>query len=169
MRGQSEYSMGTQDHPITRDRNSDSDPAQAVVPRALALDPDGRAGGRDRRPGAVTIWLAVSSSDGLVADDYYKRGLAINQELRRDQAALDLGIAAAIEARDGVLRVRLDGPRRGAARRSSRSSCTRRARDTISGCACRASRRASTRPSCRRCPPGAGGSCSRIRAASGGS
>jgi len=57
--------------------------------------------------GAVTIWLAVSSSDGLVADDYYKRGLAINQELRRDQAALDLGITAGIEARGGVLRVRL--------------------------------------------------------------
>jgi len=57
--------------------------------------------------GAVTIWLAVSSSDGLVADDYYKRGLAINQELRRDQAALDLGLTAGIEARGGVLRVRL--------------------------------------------------------------
>jgi hypothetical protein len=57
--------------------------------------------------GAVTIWLAVSSSDGLVADDYYKRGLAINQELRRDQAALNLGVTAGIEVRGGVLRVRL--------------------------------------------------------------
>ena len=46
--------------------------------------------------GAVTIWLAVSSSDGLVADDYYKRGLAIDQEIRRDQAVLDLGITAVI-------------------------------------------------------------------------
>ncbi len=63
--------------------------------------------------GAVTIWLAVSSSDGLVADDYYKRGLAINQELRRDEAALSLGITAGVEARDGVLRVRLTA--RGAA------------------------------------------------------
>ena len=35
--------------------------------------------------GAVTIWLAVATSDGLVADDYYSRGLAISQELRRDQ------------------------------------------------------------------------------------
>lgn len=57
--------------------------------------------------GAVTIWLAVTTSDGLVADDYYKRGLAINQELGRDQAALNLGITAGIETRDGVLRVRL--------------------------------------------------------------
>jgi hypothetical protein len=57
--------------------------------------------------GAVTVWLAVSSADGLVADDYYRRGLAINQELRRDQAVRDLGIAADVESRHGVLRVRL--------------------------------------------------------------
>ena len=57
--------------------------------------------------GAVTIWLAVSTSDGLVADDYYKRGLEINQELARDRVALDLGLTAGVEARDGVLRVRL--------------------------------------------------------------
>ena len=63
--------------------------------------------------GAVTIWLAVSTADGLVADDYYRRGLAINQEIRRDQAALERGIAVTIERRDRVLRVRLAG--RGAA------------------------------------------------------
>lgn len=59
--------------------------------------------------GAVTLWLAVSSADGLVADDYYRRGLAINQEIRREQAVLDLGITAEVEARGGVLRVRLHG------------------------------------------------------------
>jgi len=58
--------------------------------------------------GAVTIWLAIATSDGLVADDYYKRGLAINQEIRREQAALEGGIAASVEARNGVLRVRLE-------------------------------------------------------------
>jgi len=57
--------------------------------------------------GAITTWLAVTSFDGLVADDYYKRGLAINQELRRDQAGLDRGITAAVEGREGILRVRL--------------------------------------------------------------
>jgi hypothetical protein len=56
---------------------------------------------------AVTVWLAVSSADGLVADDYYRRGLAINQDIRRDQAVRELGITADAEARDGVLRVRL--------------------------------------------------------------
>lgn len=58
--------------------------------------------------GAVTFWLALSTSDGLVADDYYKRGLAINQEIRRDRAALDLGVTASVETRDGLLRVRLE-------------------------------------------------------------
>lgn len=59
--------------------------------------------------GAVTIWLAVATSDGLVADDYYQQGLAINREIRRDRAAHDLGIAANVESFNGVLRVRLEG------------------------------------------------------------
>jgi hypothetical protein len=59
--------------------------------------------------GAITIYLAMASADGLVADDYYRQGLAINREIRRDQAARDLGIAASVEAFNGVLRVRLEG------------------------------------------------------------
>lgn len=42
--------------------------------------------------GFVTAWLAVRSSDGLVDDDYYKQGLAVNQRIHRDLAALDRGI-----------------------------------------------------------------------------
>lgn len=38
--------------------------------------------------GAVTVWLALATDDGLVADDYYKRGLAINQTLERDHLAV---------------------------------------------------------------------------------
>ena len=34
--------------------------------------------------GAVTTWMAFASADGLVADDYYKRGLAINAVLKRE-------------------------------------------------------------------------------------
>jgi len=60
--------------------------------------------------GAVTVWLAIASADGLVADDYYKRGLAINQVIARDRAATDRGITAEVEAGGGVLRVRLTGP-----------------------------------------------------------
>jgi len=59
--------------------------------------------------GAITLWLAVSTSDGLVADDYYKRGLAINQEIRRDQVVIERGLAAGVERRDGVLSVQLAG------------------------------------------------------------
>ena len=59
--------------------------------------------------GLVTCWLAISSADGLVADDYYKRGLAINQDLRRDRVAVERGIDASVSTRDGVLRIALAG------------------------------------------------------------
>jgi len=50
--------------------------------------------------GLVTLWLAVKSSDGLVADDYYKQGLAINQTLARGDRARAMELSA---------RLRLDG------------------------------------------------------------
>lgn len=46
--------------------------------------------------GSITMWLAVTSFDGLVADDYYKQGLAINQTLARATAAADLGLKAQV-------------------------------------------------------------------------
>jgi hypothetical protein len=42
--------------------------------------------------GFVTAYLAVVSNDGLVEDDYYKQGLAVNQRTARDQRAAELGI-----------------------------------------------------------------------------
>lgn len=59
--------------------------------------------------GAATIWIAVDSADGLVADDYYKRGLAINQVLALEENARRLGVHARAEAREGRLRVALAG------------------------------------------------------------
>jgi hypothetical protein len=59
--------------------------------------------------GAATIWIAFSTADGLVADDYYKRGLAINQVLAREDNARRLGVRARIEAGHGRLRVALAG------------------------------------------------------------
>lgn len=44
--------------------------------------------------GAITTYLAVVSSDGLVDDDYYKQGLAVNQVTARDQKAVMLGLQA---------------------------------------------------------------------------
>lgn len=42
----------------------------------------------------VTLWLAIKSSDGLVADDYYKKGLAINRTLDRTNNAKSRGMVA---------------------------------------------------------------------------
>lgn len=44
--------------------------------------------------GVITVWLAVVSNDGLVTDDYYKQGLAVNQTMQRDHQASALGIQA---------------------------------------------------------------------------
>ncbi len=57
----------------------------------------------------VTTWMAVASSDGLVAEDYYRQGLAINKVLAREDAARAQGISANIVVRQGVLRVALTG------------------------------------------------------------
>lgn len=47
--------------------------------------------------GMITIYLAVSTSDGLVVDDYYKRGKAINRDLARDGAAARYQLKATID------------------------------------------------------------------------
>lgn len=44
--------------------------------------------------GLITAWLAVTHEDGLVADDYYKQGLAINRTLDREQKAAAFGVEA---------------------------------------------------------------------------
>ena len=62
--------------------------------------------------GAATIWIAIASSDGLVADDYYKRGLAINQVIHREEAAARYGVRARVDPLPGRIRVRLEGAMR---------------------------------------------------------
>jgi hypothetical protein len=47
--------------------------------------------------GIVTATLAVRGFDGPVAADYYKQGLAINEEVARAETARTLGLAAEIE------------------------------------------------------------------------
>lgn len=60
--------------------------------------------------GIVTAWLAVTHQDGLVADDYYKRGLAINRTLERERAAAALGVkaSAAFSPAGNAVRVYVD-------------------------------------------------------------
>ena len=46
--------------------------------------------------GFLTLGFAIQSSDGLVADDYYKQGTAINLTLHRDERARELGYRAQV-------------------------------------------------------------------------
>ena len=78
--------------------------------------------------GVYTTVLAFSSADGLVADDYYKQGLAINRTLEREDRARALGLSAGVaysaessqvrvilrggDAGPGPLLLRLDHPTR---------------------------------------------------------
>ncbi len=61
--------------------------------------------------GIATIILAVVSDDGLVEDDYYKSGLAINKTLEREEAAreLQLHAEAILSAEQGRLVLSLQG------------------------------------------------------------
>lgn len=60
--------------------------------------------------GAVLLVLANASWDGLVADDYYKRGLEINRSLARDAEAARLGLRAALAfPAPGVVEARITG------------------------------------------------------------
>ncbi|MFM9971548.1 MAG: FixH family protein [Burkholderiales bacterium] len=55
--------------------------------------------------GIYTTVLAVQSNDGLVAEDYYKRGMTINRQLAREQVARDAKIFANVAYRDGGFEV----------------------------------------------------------------
>ncbi len=61
--------------------------------------------------GGYTSYLAYSRQDALVVGDYYKRGKAINQDLRRDRAAsaLGLGLQLRYDEGAGVLSGRIAG------------------------------------------------------------
>jgi hypothetical protein len=57
--------------------------------------------------GAITTAIAVKTSDGVVADDYYKQGLGINRALARDARAADLRLAADVQFNEERTRVRV--------------------------------------------------------------
>ena len=59
--------------------------------------------------GIVTAWIAVKYEDGLVADDYYKQGLAINQVIRRETAGAALDMRARVLFGENRVRVFLTG------------------------------------------------------------
>jgi hypothetical protein len=59
--------------------------------------------------GVVTAGLAVKSFDGMVADDYYKQGLAVNREIARESRARELGIVARLGFEGNHVRLELRG------------------------------------------------------------
>ena len=61
--------------------------------------------------GMVLLTLSIRYYDGLVVDDYYKQGLAINQTLERQRRAETLGIQASVSvlSGQGKIQVRLQG------------------------------------------------------------
>lgn len=44
--------------------------------------------------GITTAWLAIVSNDGLVTEDYYRKGLAVGQTLASSERARALGLTA---------------------------------------------------------------------------
>ena len=61
--------------------------------------------------GIITINIAIDNADSLVRDDYYKAGLAINEDLALDQATADKNIQAdvTIDANIGEVHIELQG------------------------------------------------------------
>jgi len=58
--------------------------------------------------GINMLYLAINTDDGLVVDDYYKEGMAINQDLKRDRTAAELGLSARLMIEDSGDMVRLN-------------------------------------------------------------
>lgn len=49
--------------------------------------------------GMVLLYFAITSADGLVVDDYYRQGRAIDQTMARSLLAGDLGLVADVSVR----------------------------------------------------------------------
>ncbi|MGA7178085.1 MAG: FixH family protein [Thiobacillaceae bacterium] len=58
---------------------------------------------------SVFLWAAIKTNDGLVSDDYYKDGLAINRIIKRDEAAHRYNLSAAAQLRGSSISLQLAG------------------------------------------------------------
>ncbi|MCB1740560.1 MAG: FixH family protein [Gammaproteobacteria bacterium] len=63
--------------------------------------------------GMIMLSLSIRGFDGLVVDDYYKRGKEINRTLERDQAAVDQALSAQLSMEPGRLVLDLSSGRPG--------------------------------------------------------
>ncbi len=57
----------------------------------------------------VTVGIAFKHADDLVADDYYKEGLAINRHLESQDMASNLGLSAEVQLHDNTIIVTMQG------------------------------------------------------------
>ena len=55
----------------------------------------------------ITLYLAIKTDDGVIDDDYYKQGLAINQDLVRDDKAKALGLSAQLQFSGAAVNLKL--------------------------------------------------------------
>ena len=62
--------------------------------------------------GFTTLYIANRHADDLVADEYYKEGLAINRQLEKKERAAALGIEATLRIEGREIRVFLAGQER---------------------------------------------------------
>jgi hypothetical protein len=60
--------------------------------------------------GLSTAFIAYEHADDLVVDDYYKDGLAINQQLAKKKRAANLGLSASLQFKGDAVTVTLTGP-----------------------------------------------------------
>jgi hypothetical protein len=57
--------------------------------------------------GITTAWIAIKSNDGLVTEDYYKKGLAVGHTLAQSDRATKVGLQAGVRVSTDTLTVRL--------------------------------------------------------------
>lgn len=57
--------------------------------------------------GIATVLIAMHDPDGLVVDDYYKAGLAINRSMKRERLAAERGMRGRLLIDRGILRLDL--------------------------------------------------------------
>jgi hypothetical protein len=62
----------------------------------------------------VSAWIAIKSSDGLVSEDAYREGLAVQETISRSEKATALGLVAHVRVTSDTLRVRLSSRATGA-------------------------------------------------------
>ena len=59
--------------------------------------------------GIITFRIAATTDDGVVEDDYYKKGMAINRTLDRDQAAAAMNLTAQMQVSAEQVSLQLAG------------------------------------------------------------